>query len=145
MVSLCTKALWYLLCYSKSVCFWTRSYIEVEYLFVLMPTWCYFDMFCNTSWYLIMLTLQFGSFSWRLTSVFLVWCILQSTVSSVSLVAQMVKGLPAIWETWARSLGWKDSLEKEMATHSSTLAWKIPWTEEPGRLQSMGLHRIGPD
>ena len=145
MVSLCTKALWYLLCYSKSVCFWTRSYIEVEYLFVLMPTWCYFYMFCNTSWYLIMLTLQFGSFSWRLTSVFLVWCILQSTVSSVSLVAQMVKGLPAIWETWAGSLGWKDSLEKEMATHSSTLAWKIPWTEEPGRLQSMGLHRVGPD
>ena len=78
-----------------------------------MPTWFYFDMFCNTSWYLIMLILQFGSFSWRLTLVFLVWCILQSTVSSVSLVAQMVKGLPAIWETWAWSLGWKDSLERK--------------------------------
>ena len=50
----------------------------------------------------------------------------------------MVKRLPAIRETWVRSLGWEDLLEKEMATHSSTLAWKIPWTEEPGRLQSMG-------
>ena len=55
-----------------------------------------------------------------------------------SLVAQMVKRLPAVWETWVRSLGWEGTLEKEMATHSSTLAWKIPWTEEPGRLQSMG-------
>ena len=55
-----------------------------------------------------------------------------------SLVAQMVKRLPTMRETWIRSLGWKDPLEKEMAPHSSTLAWKIPWTEEPGRLQSMG-------
>ena len=54
------------------------------------------------------------------------------------LVAQMVKGLPAMWETQVRSLGWEDPLEKEMATLSSTLAWKIPWTEEPGRLQPMG-------
>ena len=54
-------------------------------------------------------------------------------------MAQRVKHLPAMWETWVRSLGQEDSLEKEMATHSSTLAWKIPWTEEPGRLQSMGL------
>ena len=52
-----------------------------------------------------------------------------------SLVAQMVKHLPAMWETWVQSLHWKDPLEKEMATHSSTLAWKIPWTEEPDRLQ----------
>ena len=55
-----------------------------------------------------------------------------------SLVAQMVKHLPAMQETWVRSLGWEDPLEKEMATHSSTLAWKIPWMKEPGRLQSMG-------
>ena len=60
-----------------------------------------------------------------------------------SLVAQMVKCLPAMWETGIRFLGWEDSLEKEMATHSSTLAWKIPWTEEPGRLQSMGSQRVG--
>ena len=50
----------------------------------------------------------------------------------------MVKCLPAMWETRVQSLGWEDPLEKEMATYSSTLAWKIPWTEEPGRLQSMG-------
>ena len=50
----------------------------------------------------------------------------------------MVKRLSTMWETQVRSLGWEDPLEKEMAIHSSTLAWKIPWTEEPGRLQSMG-------
>ena len=55
----------------------------------------------------------------------------------------MVKHLPAMKKTQARSLGREDPLEKEMATHSSTLAWKIPWTEEPGRLQSMGLQRFG--
>ena len=53
-----------------------------------------------------------------------------------SLVAQLVKNLPAVQETWIQSLGWEDSLEKEMATHSSILAWKIPWTEEPGGLYS---------
>ena len=60
-----------------------------------------------------------------------------------SLVAQRVKCLPAMQETWVRSLGQEDPLEKEMATHSSTLAWKIPWTEKPGRLQSMGSQRVG--
>ena len=60
-------------------------------------------------------------------------------------VAQMVKHLSAMWETQVRSLNWEDPLEKEMATHSSTLAWKIPWTEEPGRLQSMGSQRVGDD
>ena len=55
-----------------------------------------------------------------------------------SLVAQWVKRLPTMWDTRVRYLGWEDSLEKEMVTHSSTLAWKIPWTEKPGRLQSMG-------
>ena len=54
-------------------------------------------------------------------------------------LAQTVKRLPAVQETQVRSAGWEDPLEKEMATHSSTLAWKIPWTEELGRLQSMGL------
>ena len=56
-----------------------------------------------------------------------------------SLVAQMVKRLPAVRETWVRSLGWEDPLEKEMATHSSILGWEIPWIEEPGGLQSVGL------
>ena len=60
------------------------------------------------------------------------------------LVAQRVKRLPAVPETRVRSLGWEDPLEKEMATHSSTLAWKIPWTEETGGLQSMGSQRVGP-
>ena len=58
-------------------------------------------------------------------------------------MAQVVKCPPAIRETCVQSLGREDPLEKEMATHSSTLAWKIPWTEEPGRLQSMGLQRVG--
>ena len=57
----------------------------------------------------------------------------------------MVKHLPAMQETWVQSLGWEDPLEKETATHSSTLAWKIPWTEEPSRLQSMGSQRVGYD
>ena len=57
----------------------------------------------------------------------------------------MVKSLLAMQKTWVRSLGWEDPPEKEMATHSSTLAWKIPWSEEPGRLQSMGLQRVGHD
>ena len=61
------------------------------------------------------------------------------------LVAQMVKTLPAMQETWVRSLGQKDPLEKGMATHSSILDWRIPWTEEPSRLYSMGSQRIGHD
>ena len=60
-------------------------------------------------------------------------------------MAQMVKHLSAMQETWAQSLGWEDLLEKEMATHSSILAWKIPRMEEPGRLQSMGLQRVRHD
>ena len=61
---------------------------------------------------------------------------------SASLVAHTVKRLPAMLETWVPSLDWEDPLEKEMATHSSILAWKIPWTEEPGRLQSMRSQRV---
>ena len=57
----------------------------------------------------------------------------------------MINSLPAMWETQVRSLGQEDPLEKEMATHSSILAWKIPWMEEPGRLQSTGLQRAGHD
>ena len=60
-------------------------------------------------------------------------------------VAQTVKNMPAVQETGTRSLGWEDPLEKEMATHASTLAWRIPWTEEPGGLQSMGSHRVRHD
>ena len=60
-----------------------------------------------------------------------------------SLVAQMVKNTPAMQETWVRSLSWEDPLEEGMTTHSSILAWKIPWTEDPGGLQSMGSQRVG--
>ena len=63
-------------------------------------------------------------------------------VIRTSLVAQMVKCLSTMRETQVQSLGWEDPLEKEMAIHSSTIAWKIPWTEEPGRLQSMGSQRV---
>ena len=68
--------------------------------------------------------------------IFVVWA---------TLVAQMVKFLPTMRETQVQSLGWEDLLEKEMATYSSILAWKIPWTEEPIRLQSMGSQRVGHD
>ena len=60
-------------------------------------------------------------------------------------MAQMVKRLPTLWETWVQSLGQEDTLEEEMATHSSILTWEIPRTEEPGGLQSIGLQRVGYD
>jgi len=66
-------------------------------------------------------------------------------IQGASLVAQMVKNLPAMRETWVRSLGREDPLGKEMATHSSILAWRVPWTEEPGGLWSMGSRRVGHD
>ena len=62
-----------------------------------------------------------------------------------ALLAQMVKNLPVMWETWVQSLGWKDPLEKGTATHSSIFAWRNPWTEDPGGRQSMGLQRVGHD
>ena len=67
------------------------------------------------------------------------------TQNRASLIAQLIKNLPAMQETWVRSLGWEDSLEKEMATHFSILAWRIPGTEEPGGLQPMGSQRVRPD
>ena len=68
-----------------------------------------------------------------------------NTNTEASLVAQRLKCLFAMQETWVRSLGWEDILEKEMATHSSILAWRTPWTEEPGGLQSTGSQRVGHD
>ena len=67
---------------------------------------------------------------------------LVDTTIEASLVAQTVKNLPAMWETWVQSLGWEDPLEEGMATHSTFLACRIPWTEEPGRLQSIGSQRV---
>ena len=66
----------------------------------------------------------------------------QAINNDYTLVAQLIKNSPAMWEIWLRSLGWEDPLEKEMATHSSMLAWRIPWTEEPGGLQSTGSQRV---
>ena len=69
----------------------------------------------------------------------------ENWVNLASLVAERLKCLPAMQEARVRSLGWEDPLEKEMATHSSIIAWRIPWKEEPGRLQSMGSQRVGHD
>ena len=69
--------------------------------------------------------------------------LLGDNVLVASLVAQIVKNLSALWETWVRSLGWEDPLEEGMATHSNILPWRIPWTEEPGGLQSTGSQRVG--
>ena len=68
-----------------------------------------------------------------------------SLASRASLVAQMLNNLPAMKETWVQFLSQEDPLEKEMAAHYSILAWRIPWTEEPGGLQSIGLQRVGHD
>ena len=80
------------------------------------------------------MSLLFNMLSISLYWISLIW---------TSLVAQRLKCLPGMQETRVRSLGWEDPLEKEMATHSSTLAWRIPWREEPGGLQSMGSQRVG--
>ena len=69
----------------------------------------------------------------------------QHSMFWASLVAQLAKNPPAMWETWVQSLVWEDPLEEGMAVHPSILAWRIPWTEEPGGLQSMGLQRIRHD
>ena len=88
-----------------------------------------------------------SAFSDNFTSAFLFFFLPNGPnnipVQWASLVAQRLKHLPGMRETRVRSLGREDPLEKEMATHSSTLAWRIPWREEPGRLQSMGLQRVG--
>ena len=90
----------------------------------------------STAWYQIF-ELWVGILGWNCTT-------LKSNME-LSLVAQTVKRLPTMRETWVQSLGREDLLEKEMAAHSSILAWKIPWMEESGRLQSMGSQRVGHD
>ena len=81
----------------------------------------------------------------RRTFVGKVMSLLFNMLSRTSLVAQMIERLSTMRETWVRSLGQEDPLKKEMAAHSSTLAWKIPWAEEPGGLQSMGSQRVRHD
>ena len=80
---------------------------------------------------------KYGNWSWSMGYKIRQW--------RTSLVAQTIKNPPAMHKTWVRSLGWEDSLEEGMATNSSVLAWRIPWTEEPGGLQSMALQRVGHD
>ena len=75
-------------------------------------------------------------------NVLKMFVILGNVQAWASLVAQSVKNLPAMQKMWVQFLGWEDPLEKEMATHSSILGWKIPWTEESGKLQSIGLQRV---
>ena len=75
--------------------------------------------------------------------IYIYQSIYQSITLWASLAAQMVKNVPAVGETWVQSLGWEDPLEEGMATRSSILAWRVPWTVEPGRLQSMGSQRVG--
>ena len=118
---------------------------------LFVPTWAL--CFCGEAPALLWLTLRLwsptfwhqGQASWKTISHawgagdgFRVIQAQYTYCALTSLVAQAVKRLPAVQETQVRSLGWEDPLEKEMATHSSTLAWRIPWTEESGRLQSMG-------
>ena len=79
------------------------------------------------------------------SSICVYLCGLKLQFIVASLLAQTVKNLPAMWEPQVQSLGQEDSLEKEMATRSSILAWGIPWTEEPGELQSKGSQRLGHD
>ena len=74
--------------------------------------------------------------------MFPIYFIIFPPVYLITLLAQVVKNLPAMQETRVRFLGWEDTLEKEMATHCNILAWRIPWTEKPGRLQSMGSQEL---
>ena len=101
----------------------------------------------GSSLVLFIYSLFFCNFFWSKHSKVFNVCFLYAFWHDMvaSLVAQTVKHLPAMQETWVQSLGQKDPLEKEMAPHSSTLAWKIPRTEEPGRLQSMGSQRVRHD
>ena len=87
---------------------------------------------------------NFKEYDFVLNNLFLVLALFNSVLPT-SLVAQTVKCLPTMQETWVRSLGWEDPLGKEMTTHSSILASKIPWTEEPSRLPSVGSQRVGHD
>ena len=89
-----------------------------------------------------MISLKEKNLSSKICDTYDLYCLLH-LFHRASLVAQTVKRLSTMWETRVRSLGWGDPLEKEMAIHSSTLAWKIPWTEGLGRLQSTGSQRVG--
>ena len=102
--------------------------------------WGRWDLTLILRQYFLSLSLPFAisvvHLYFHLTNIYIIYA---------SLVAQRLKHFPTMQETWVRSLGWEDPLEKEMATHSSILAWRIPWTEEPGGLQSTVSQRVGHD
>ena len=100
----------------------------------------------NIKWMLLLDFNQLEEVRYSLISIGNFWELIKPyCIYRTSLVAQTVKNLPAVQETRVQSLGWEDPLEKEMATHSSVLAWKIPWTGKPSGLQPLGLQRVGHD
>ena len=99
----------------------------------------------NTFWTISLLSLQTSLSALVLLCYLLLILAVALNYALASLAAQRLKRLPPMWETGVRSLGQEDPLEKEMLTHSSILAWRIPWTEEAGGLQSTGLQRVGHD
>ena len=114
---------------------WELFFLSILKTFsiILWVKYCHWEVCCPSNYYL-------STKNHILYFVF-DFCIHQGA----SLVAQGLKRLPTMWVTWVWSLGWEDPLGKEMATHSSILAWRIPWTEEPGGLQSTGSQRVGHD
>ena len=121
------------------VCRWRHKVLP----WISCSNWCCYENGC-TNIFEILLWIPLGIHLKVKLLVILSFLVTTTTVLlRASLVAQMVKRLPAMQETRVRFLGREDPLEKEMAIHSSTLAWKIPWTEEPDRLQSMGSQRVG--
>ena len=109
-----------------------------HYLDVSSPRWL-----CDSLPHLLQIFVQISPSRW--SPFWPLHSVCTYTSQGASLVAWTVKNLPTMQETWIRFLGWGHPLEKGMATHSSILAWRIPWTEEPGGLQSMGLQRVGHD
>ena len=118
-------------------------------LLFLNPAWTsghsWFTYYWSLAWRILSITLLACEWVHLCSSLNILWHCLSLCFSAFWLRSQTVKRLSTMWETRVRSLGREDSLEKEMAIHSSTIAWKIPWTEEPGRLQSMGSQRVGHD
>ena len=113
----------------------------------LCPTLCN-PMDCSPLGFSFLGILQARILEWfaiSFSNIYMCVCMYIYIYDRASLVAQTVKRLSTMWETQIQSLGWEDPLEKEMTIPSSTIAWKIPWTEEPGRLQSMGSQRVRHD
>ena len=109
------------------------------------PRWfCRF--WCCTKYWILIFSVDYEDYSISSRGLFTILVnSIHLCLFETSLVAQTVKHLPTMWKNWVRSLGWEDPLEKKTATHPSTLAWKVLWTEDPGRLQSLGSHRVGHD